>query len=163
MARGKGSIFSGRAPSAREKASINLQLKNLELKRAGLEPVRPGSSSKEALEKALEKALESIKQEEERLEKDRRKSLKARYKKADAEASTADSIAAIMDVLTKDEQKQLREYDSDDIIAIGELYIENPDFSMEDAAEAHRTQQMQAFQDMEDGEAEEDFEGVPFL
>ena len=177
----KNKLFSGRAPSAREVASIELTLLNMELRRAGLEPVRPGGSSLAKLQAAQEKgreALEQQKQEQERArqeEEERRREEEERRR--EEEERRAERLAryqqfkefggglpALYTVLTSDEAADLRKYDSSDQLSIGEMYLSDQDFeSIDDAAEQYFAQLQEAFDEMDYGDYDADFSGVPFF
>ena len=170
----KNKLFSGRAPSAREVASIELTLLNMELRRAGLEPVRPGGSSLAKLQAAQEKgreALEQQKQEQERArqeeeerrreEEERRAERLARYQQF---KEFGGGLPALYTVLTSDEAADLRKYDSSDQLSIGEMYLSDQDFeSIDDAAEQYFAQLQEAFDEMDYGDYDADFSGVPFF
>lgn len=177
----KNKIFSGRAPSAREIASRELTLLNVELRRAGLEPVRPGGSSLAKLQAAQEKgreALEKQKQEQERArqeeeerrreeeerrreEEERRAERLARYREF---KEFGGGLLALYTILTSDEAAALRLYDSSDQLSIGEMYLSDPDYeSIHDAAEAYYAQKQEAFDEMAAGDYDADFSDVPFF
>ena len=171
----KNKIFSGRPLSARSRASIELHKINRELKNAGLEPIKPGGSSlakfkaaQEKAEKALadyQKEQEQKKREEEerrqREEEERHAEQLSRYKEF---IGLGAGLHALYTVLTSDEAAKLRGYDSSDQLYIGEMYLYDPYYeSIEDAAEAYYAQKEEAFAEMDDGEYEADFSGVPFF
>lgn len=171
----KNKIFSGRAPSAREAASIELTLLNLELRRAGLDPVRPGGSSRKKLQEALEKGREALErqkqgqerarqEEAERRRKEEEERLKERLSRYREFLELGGGLNALYTILTPEEANKLRMYDSDDQLTIGDSYLSNPDFdSIDAAADAFYSQQNEAFGEMEIGDYDADFSGVPFF
>lgn len=144
------------------------------LRRAGLPPVKGGrslASVRAATEEARKKVEEVEERERQKEEEERRKKFEAYkegIKKAVAEAktkgSTSEKIRAIMSVLSSEDQAALREYDSDDIVGIAEIYA-NADFDMDihAAADEYDRQNGQAFDDMDAGNYDADFSGVPFF
>ena len=170
----KNKIFSGRKLSRREVASRKIALLNMELRRAGLEPVRPGGSSLwqfQAAQEKAEKALSDYNKEQERKkreeeerrqrEEERRAERLSRYRQF---MEFGGGMQALYTILTSDEAAALRLYDSSDQLSIGEMYLSNPDYdNIDDAAAAYFAQQQEAFDEMDAGDYDADFSGVPFF
>lgn len=169
----KNKIFSGRKLGSATRAKIELDALNRALLRAGLEPVRAEGISTKAYQEAQEKARGAL-EEEERLREE------AEQRKREEEEARADrarrfaefnklrqevgGYSALFAVLTPDEAAELRGYDSGDMVEIGAAYLGNPEFSsVHEAATAYYAQQQSAFDDMEAGDYDADFSGVPFF
>lgn len=152
---------------------------NDELRRAGLPPVKGGRSTRSVQRAYLEaeKKVEEVrakkeevraKKEEERQRKEFQKyksKIKAAVDSAKSMDATKDKIRAIMKVLSSEDQDALRTYDSDDIVGIAEVYANSDDMDadMHDAADQYYAQSQQAFSEMDSGDYDADFSGVPFF
>lgn len=152
---------------------------NDELRRAGLPPVKGGRSlrsvqnayleaSKKAEEVRAKKEEEAARKEEERQRKEFQKyksKIKAAVVSAKSMDATKDKIRAIMQVLSSEDQDALRTYDSDDIVGIAEVYANSDDMDadMHDASDQYYAQREQAFSEMDSGDYDADFSGVPFF
>ena len=71
--------------------------------------------------------------------------------------------SVLMSMLTPEEQEQLRQYDSDDILGIGEIWLDNDGMSVQDAINQYLVQQSQTFEDIENGDYDVNWDGVPFF
>lgn len=175
----KGHIFSGAKLGSATRAKIELDELNRALLRAGLEPVRAEGRTTKAYQEAQEKARGALEEEERRKERERLRE-EAEQRKREEEEERADrarrfaefnklrdqvgGYSALFAVLTPDEAKALRGYDSGDMVEIGAAYLGNPEFSsIHEAAAEHYAQQQSAFDDMAAGEYDADFSGVPFF
>lgn len=172
-------IFSGRKASSSSRAYSELQNLNKALLRAGLEPVRAEGRSTKAYQEAQEKARGLLEEEERRKEQERLREEAEQRKRAEEEerADRARRFAefnklrdkvggysALFAVLTPDEAKELRGYDSGDMVEIGAAYLGNPEFStIHEAANAYYAEQQSAFDEMAAGDYDADFSGVPFF
>lgn len=177
----KNKIFSGRQLSERSKASIELHDINRELKKAGLEPIKPGGSSLKKLQAAQEKGKEALEQyqneqerkrqeeeerrreEEERRreEEERREERLSRYSEF---VEMGRGYTALFTVLTAEEAEDIKNYDSSDMLEIGEKYLSNPDYkTIFEASDAYYAQAQEAFDEMNIGEFEADFTNIPFF
>lgn len=152
---------------------------NDELRRAGLPPVKGGRSTRSVQRAYLEaekkveevrakKEEEAARKEEERKRKEFQKyksKIKAAVDSAKSMDDTKDKIRAIMQVLSSEDQDALRTYDSDDIVGIAEVYANSDDMDadMHDAADQYYSQREQAFSEMDSGDYDADFSGVPFF
>lgn len=152
---------------------------NDELRRAGLPPVKGGRSTRSVQRAYLEaekkveevrakKEEEAARKEEERQRKEFQKyksKIKAAVDSAKSMDATKDKIRAIMQVLSSEDQGALRTYDSDDIVGIAEVYANSDDMDadMHDAADQYYSQREQAFSEMDSGEYDAYFSGVPFF
>lgn len=175
----KGHIFSGRKLGSAARAKIELDELNRALMRAGLEPVRAEGKTAQAYKEAQQKGRVALEEEERRKERERLREEAEQRKRAEEEerADRARRFAefnklrqevggysALFAVLTPDEAAALRGYDSGDMIEIGAAYLGNPEFSsIHEAATAYYAQQQSAFDDMEAGDYDADFSGVPFF
>lgn len=170
----KNKIFSGRPLSERSKASIELHDINRELKKEGLEPIKPGGSSLKKLQAAQEKGKEALeqyqneqerkRQEEEERQREAEERRKERLERYSEFVAMGGGYTALFTVLTAEEAEDIKNYDSSDMLEIGEKYLSNPDYkTIDEAASAHYAQVQEAFSEMDVGEYEADFTDIPFF
>ena len=170
----KNRLFHPLPASPMREARRALSDLNDELRRAGLPTVK-GGRSLSSVRAATEEARKKVAAEQERKQKkeeakkreafdEYRKKINAAVEKAKSADSTAAAIRAIMSVLSSEDQKDLRVYDSDDIVGIAEVYANSDDMysDIHDAEEEYRRQRNQAFEEEEESEEPSTFEGVPF-
>lgn len=163
----KSHIFSGKEPSRAEKAANRLQLAEMDARRVGLDPgAKPRTiAEKEAKAEKLEQEVKEIDQkrkeeEQKRREEDeRRKEYKRRQPIRDAIASGDSSqiISALYRVVSSDEQDLLDEYDSNELVAIAEIYG-NSTMPLEEAIEKYEEQRAKTEEEMARGEYDVNWE-----
>lgn len=175
----KNRLFHPLPASPMREARRALSDLNDELRRAGLPPVKGGRSlrsvqnayleaSKKAEEVRAKKEEEKARKEEERQRKEFEKykqQIKAAVEEAKNFKETNDKIRTIMQVLSSEDQDAIRTYDSDDIVGIAEVYANLDDMyaDMHDAADQYYSQRERAFSEMDSGDYDADFSGVPFF
>lgn len=170
----KNRLFHPLPASPMREARKALSDLNDELRRAGLQTIK-GGRSLASVRAATEEARKEVAAEQERKQKEEeakkreafdeyREKIRDAVEKAKSADSTAAAIRAIMSVLSSEDQAALRSYDSDDIVGIAEIYA-NADFDMDihAAADEYNRQKGQAFDDMDAGNYDADFSGVPFF
>lgn len=184
----KKRIFSGKAPSRRESLSVQLTLLNMQLRRAGLSPVRPGGSGIKQFEAAINRAEKELEEsrrppappqtepdeppqpqrepepEEPEEPEVHEETRREKYERIlEDMGPSGNPISVIMSLLTPEEQEKLRQYDSDDILGIGEIWLNVDGMSIQDAINQYFAQQSQAFEDIENGDYDVNWDGVPFF
>ena len=162
----KNKIFSGRGLNKLQRAMLELNELNRELKKAGLPDQKAGGRKTEDVLKAAEKARERLSEEKQRKEEIKRKkstilSAVTSYRsKAIRKKSALDIIYAALD---PDERDTLRSYDSDSMIAIAEEYALSPYDTLDEAINAFEAQQQEAFAEMDEDDYETNWEGIPLF
>lgn len=156
----KSHIFSGKEPSRAEKASIKATLAVMAARREGIQPgARPRKiAEKEKWAEELAKKAEEARERREEEEKKQRE-YKRRQPIRDAIASGESSqiISALYRVVPSEEQDLLDEYDSNELVAIAEIYG-NGTMPLEEAIEKYEEQRAEAKEEMERGEYEVNWE-----
>lgn len=157
----KSHIFSGKEPSRAEKAANRLQLAEMDARRVGIDPgANPRTiAEKEAKAEQLEQKVKEIEQkrkEEERKQREaeeRRKEFQRRkpIREALESGNFGEVAGALVRVLTSDEQEELQEYDSKEIMAIAEIYA-NSIMPLSEAIAAYEAQRAAAEAEMARGE-----------
>lgn len=163
----KSHIFSGKEPSRAEKASIKATLAEMEARREGIQPgARPRTIAEkekwaEELAQRAAEAAEKLREEErkQREEEERRAEFQRRQpiREALASGNSADIISALYRVVPSDEQDQLDEYDSNELVAIAEIYG-NGTMPLSEAIEKYEEQRAEAEEEMARGEYEVNWE-----
>lgn len=156
----KSHIFSGKEPSRAEKASIKATLAEMEARREGIQPgARPRSiAEKEKWAEELAKKAEEARERREK-EEEKQREYKRRQPIRDAIASGESSqiISALYRVVPSDEQDLLDEYDSNELVAIAEIYG-NGTMPLSEAIEKYEEQKAEAEEEMARGEYEVNWE-----
>ena len=159
----KSHIFSGKEPSRAEKASIKATLAEMEARR---ENIQPGAKPRTIAEKekwAEELAQRAAEARERRKESEERKRQWEENKREYARrqpirdalegGQSSEIISALYRVVPSDEQDQLDEYDSDELVAIAAIYG-NGSMPLSEAIAKYEEQKSKAFEEMERGEYE---------
>lgn len=164
----KSHIFSGKEPSRAEKASIKATLAEMEARREGIQPgAKPRSIAEKekwaeelaqrAAEAAEKRREEERKQREEEAERSAEFQRRQPIRDALESGNSADIISALYRVVPSDEQDLLDEYDSNELVAIAEIYG-NGSMPLSEAIEKYEEQRAEAEEEMERGEYEVNWE-----
>lgn len=163
----KNRLFSGKGQTRAEAASIKATLAEMAARREGIQPgAKPRTiAEKEAwaeeLERRAAEAAEKRREQErkQREEEERRAEFQRRQpiREALANGNSADIISALYRVVPSDEQDLLDEYDSNELVAIAEIYG-NGTMTLSEAIEKYEEQRAEAEEEMERGEYEVNWE-----
>lgn len=166
----KSHIFSGKGQTRAEAASIKATLAAMAARRVGIQPgAKPRTiAEKEAwaeeLERRAAEAAEKLREEERKrkeYEEQKRKWEENKREYARRQpirdalegGQSSEIISALYRVVPSDEQDQLDEYDSDELVAIAAIYG-NGSMPLSEAIEKYEEQKAKAFEEMERGEYE---------
>lgn len=156
----KNRIFSGKGQTRAEAASIKATLAAMAARREGIQPgAKPRTvAEKEKWAEELAKKAEEARERREKKEKEQRE-YKRRQPIRDAIASGESSaiISALYRVVPSDDQDLLDEYDSNELVAIAEIYG-NGSMPLSEAIEKYEEQRAEAEEEMERGEYEVNWE-----
>lgn len=156
----KSHIFSGKEPSRAEKASIKATLAEMEARREGIQPgAKPRTiAEKEKWSEELAKKAEKARERRKKEEKEQRE-YKRRQPIRDAIASGESSsiISALYRVVPSEDQDMLDEYDSNELVAIAEIYG-NGSMPLSEAIEKYEEQKAEAEEEMARGEYDVNWE-----
>lgn len=163
----KNRIFSGKGQTRAEAASIKATLAEMAARREGIQPgAKPRTVAEkekwaEELAQRAAEAAEKRREEErkQRKEEERRAEFKRRQPIREALASGESSqiISALYRVVPSDEQDMLDEYDSNELVAIAEIYG-NGTMPLSEAIEKYEEQRAEAEEEMAQGEYEVNWE-----